>query len=115
MQRLREEKTPLEVKLDYFGKRIGIIILAIVAMVFFMRVLEGYMSLIESFMTAVALAVAAIPEGLPAVANAVLAIGAYRMVKKNALVKKLSAVEVLGSVDIICADKTGTITKGNDS
>jgi Ca2+-transporting ATPase len=108
----KEEKTPLEVELDYFGKRVGAIILAIAAMVFFIGVLEGYTSLIESLMIAVALAVAAVPEGLPAVATAVLAIGAYRMAKKNALVKKLSAIEALGSVDIICADKTGTITKG---
>jgi Ca2+-transporting ATPase len=108
----REEKTPLEVELDYFGKRVGAIILAIAAMVFIIGVLEGYTSLIESLMIAVALAVAAVPEGLPAVATAVLAIGAYRMAKKNALVKKLSAIEALGSVDIICADKTGTITKG---
>jgi len=108
----KEEKTPLEIELDSFGRRIGLIILAIAAIVFVTSLVEGHTTVIESLMIAVALAVAAIPEGLPAVATAVLAIGAYRMARKNALVKKLAAVEALGSVDIICADKTGTITKG---
>ena len=109
---VKEEKTPLELELDYFGKRVGAIILAIAVIVFIVGLIEGYVSPIESLMIAVALAVAAVPEGLPAIATAVLAIGAYRMAKKKALVKKLSAVEALGSVDIICTDKTGTITKG---
>ncbi|MEM0368314.1 MAG: cation-transporting P-type ATPase [Desulfurococcaceae archaeon] len=108
----REEKTPLETELDYFGKRIGALILVIAVLVFIISLLEGYTDFLESLMIAVALAVAAVPEGLPAIATAVLAIGAYRMAKKKALVKKLSSVESLGSVDIICSDKTGTITKG---
>lgn len=108
----KEEKTPLEIELDYFGKRVGAIILVIAVLVFITSLLEGYTDLVESLMIAVALAVAAVPEGLPAIATAVLAIGAYRMAKKKALVKKLSSVESLGSVDIICSDKTGTITKG---
>lgn len=109
---VKEEKTPLELELDYFGKRIGIIVLAVASIVFILSLLDGYTGLVESLMIAVALAVAAVPEGLPAIATAVLAIGAHRMARKKALVKKLSAVEALGSVDIICVDKTGTITKG---
>ena len=108
----KEEKTPLELELDHFGKRVGVIILAIAAVVFVVSLFEGYAGIVESLMIAVALAVAAVPEGLPAIATAVLAIGAYRMARKNALVKRLAAVEALGSVDVICADKTGTITKG---
>lgn len=108
----KEERTPLEEELDYFGKRIGVIILGIAIIVFFTSFFVSREELIKALMVSVALAVAAIPEGLPAIATAVLAIGAYRMAKKNALVKKLAAVESLGSVDILCADKTGTITKG---
>lgn len=108
----KEEKTPLEKELDYFGKRIGAVVLAIAVVVFFTTLLVTKEELIKALMVSVALAVAAVPEGLPAIATAVLAIGAYRMAKKKALVKKLAAVESLGSVDILCADKTGTITKG---
>jgi len=107
-----EEKTPLEIELDYFGRRVGTIILAISAVVFMVYLLKGYGGVVDSLLIAVALAVAAVPEGLPAIATAVLAIGAHRMARKNALVKRLAAVEALGSVDVICADKTGTITKG---
>ncbi len=108
----KEEKSPLELELDYFGRRVGLIVIAIAAVVFITSIIEGWAGLLESFMVSVALAVAAIPEGLPAIATAVLAIGAYRMSKKRALVRRLSAVETLGAVDVICADKTGTITKG---
>jgi len=108
----REERTPLEVELDVLGRRVGFIVLAVCIVIFLLTWLEGFAGLLDSLMISVALAVAAVPEGLPAIATAVLAIGAYRMAKKNALVKKLSAVEALGSVDVICADKTGTITKG---
>ena len=108
----KEEKTPLEEELDYFAKRIGLLIIGISGVVFALSLLEGLQGIIDSLMTAIALAVAAIPEGLPAIATAILAIGAYRMAKKNALVRKLSAVETLGSVNVICTDKTGTITKG---
>jgi len=107
-----EEKTILERELDYFAKRIGILVIAIAVLIFLIGLLEEPESIIRVFMVAVALAVAAIPEGLPAIATAILAIGAYRMAKKNALVRRLAAVESLGSVDIICTDKTGTITKG---
>ncbi|MEM2006951.1 MAG: cation-translocating P-type ATPase [Sulfolobales archaeon] len=109
---VKEERTPLERELDKFGRRIGVVILIIAGVVFATSIVEGYLDVLESFMTAVALAVAAIPEGLPAIATAVLAIGAHRMAEKNALVRRLAAVEALGSVDVICSDKTGTITKG---
>ncbi len=107
-----EEKTPLERELDYFGKVAGIIILGISGIVAFLDVFIAHQSVIDAILLAVALAVAAIPEGLPAIATAVLAIGAKRMAKRNALVKKLAAVEALGSCDVIASDKTGTITKG---
>lgn len=107
-----EEKTPLEVELDEFGKRIGTIILGICAVVFALTLLVTHESVLEALMLAVALGVAAVPEGLPAIATAVLAIGARRMAAKNALVRKLAAVEALGACNVICSDKTGTITKG---
>ncbi len=108
----KEERSPLEVELDYFGKRIGLVVIALAAIVFVTSLIGGWAGLLESFMISVALAVAAVPEGLPAIATAVLAIGAYRMSKRKALVRRLAAVETLGAVDLICTDKTGTITKG---
>ncbi|MEM1675715.1 MAG: cation-transporting P-type ATPase [Desulfurococcaceae archaeon] len=108
----REEKTPLEIELNEFGKRIGFIIIGVTFIVFAVMLVNSKVNVFHAFMIAIALAVAAIPEGLPAIATAILAIGAYRMAKKNALIRKLSAIETLGSVDIICTDKTGTITKG---
>ncbi|MEM4848095.1 MAG: cation-translocating P-type ATPase [Ignisphaera sp.] len=107
-----EEKTPLEVELDEFGKKIGLIIIGITVVIFSMSFINKQVDVLQSFMMSVALAVAAIPEGLPAIATAILAIGSLRMAKKKALVRKLAAVETLGSVDVICTDKTGTITKG---
>ncbi len=107
-----EEKTPLEEELDYFGKRIGVALLLISLIVFAVMVFKEEASLLDAFMLAVSLAVAAIPEGLPAIATAVLAIGARKMAEKKALVRRLAAVETLGSVNVILSDKTGTITKG---
>ncbi|MEM2443775.1 MAG: cation-translocating P-type ATPase [Sulfolobales archaeon] len=106
-----EEKTPLEVELDEFGKRIGGIILGICAIVFVMTLFVEHSDVLDALMLAVALGVAAVPEGLPAIATAVLAVGARRMAAKNALVRKLAAVEGLGACNVICSDKTGTITK----
>lgn len=106
-----EEKTPLEVELDEFGKRIGTIILGICAIVFIMTLFLEHADVLDALMLAVALGVAAVPEGLPAIATAILAVGARRMAAKNALVKKLAAVEGLGACNVICSDKTGTITK----
>jgi len=106
-----EEKTPLEIELDEFGKRIGAIILAICAIVFATTWFIEGVGVLDALMLAVALGVAAIPEGLPVIATMILAIGARRMAEKKALVKRLAAVEGLGSVNVICSDKTGTITK----
>ena len=105
-----EQATPLEQKLDKLGKTLGIVALIICAIIFGLGLLYGKEP-VQMFMTAVSLAVAAIPEGLPAVFTIVLAIGVQRMVKRNAIVKKLPAVETLGSATVICSDKTGTLTQ----
>ena len=102
--------TPLQIKLNKLGKTLGIAALAICVVIFIIGIAYGK-DVIDMFMTAVSLAVAAIPEGLAAVSTIVLAIGVQRMVKKNAIVKKLPAVETLGSATVICSDKTGTLTQ----
>ena len=103
-------ETPLQIKLNKLGKTLGIAALAICIVVFIIGIAYGK-DVIDMFMTAVSLAVAAIPEGLAAVSTIVLAIGVQRMVKKNAIIKKLPAVETLGSATVICSDKTGTLTQ----
>lgn len=110
IQAVAEEDTPLQKKLAQFGKYLGIGCLVVCAIVFVMGLLRGE-PVIGMFMTSVSLAVAAIPEGLPAVVTIVLALGMQRMVKHNAIVKKLHAVESLGSTTVICSDKTGTLTQ----
>lgn len=105
-----ETATPLEQKLDSLGKTLGIVALIICVVIFIIGTLYGKEP-IHMFMTAVSLAVAAIPEGLAAVSTIVLAIGMQRMVKKNAIIKKLPAVETLGGATVICSDKTGTLTQ----
>ena len=102
--------TPLQKKLNQLGKTLGIVALLICVAIFGIGILYGK-DPISMFMTAVSLAVAAIPEGLPAVSTIVLAIGVQRMVKRNSIVKKLPAVETLGSATVICSDKTGTLTQ----
>ena len=102
--------TPLQIKLNKLGKTLGIAALAICIVIFAIGIAYGK-DVIDMFMTAVSLAVAAIPEGLAAVSTIVLAIGVQRMVKKNAIIKKLPAVETLGSATVICSDKTGTLTQ----
>ena len=102
--------TPLQQRLNKLGKTLGIASLAICVVIFVIGMLQGKQAL-DMFMTAVSLAVAVIPEGLAAVSTIVLAIGVQRMVKKHAIVKKLPAVETLGSASVICSDKTGTLTK----
>ncbi len=105
-----EEKTPLQKKLDKTGKQLGIGALLICAVIFVMGIFRKTPPL-SMFLTSVSLAVAAIPEGLPAIVTIVLAIGVQKMAKKNSIVKHLSAVESLGGATVICADKTGTLTQ----
>ena len=106
----KERETPLQAKLNSLGKTLGVVSLIICAIIFAAGLLQGR-DAISMFMTAVSLAVAAIPEGLAAVSTIVLAIGVQKMVKRNAIVKNLPAVETLGSATVICSDKTGTLTK----
>ena len=105
-----EGQTPLQKKLAQLGKYLGIVALFACAVIFVVGLLSG-IDVLEIFMTAVSLAVSAIPEGLPAIVTIVLSIGVQRMVKKNALIRRLPAVETLGSASIICSDKTGTLTQ----
>ena len=106
----QKQETPLQQKLNKLGKTLGIAALAICIFIFIVGLIQGKEP-IQMFMTAVSLAVAAIPEGLVAVSTIVLAIGVQKMVKKNAIVKRLPAVETLGSATVICSDKTGTLTQ----
>ncbi|MBQ1962214.1 MAG: calcium-translocating P-type ATPase, PMCA-type [Clostridia bacterium] len=103
-------QTPLQQKLAQLGKYLGVVALAACAVIFGVG-LANKIPVLEIFMTAVSLAVSAIPEGLPAIVTIVLSIGVQRMVKKNALIRRLPAVETLGSASIICSDKTGTLTQ----
>ena len=105
-----ETQTPLQLKLTQLGKYLGILALIICAIIFIVGIINDT-PVMEIFMTAVSLAVSAIPEGLPVIVTIVLSIGVQRMVKKNALIRKLPAVETLGSASIICSDKTGTLTQ----
>ena len=105
-----KEETPLTIKVGKIGKKIGILSIIICIFVFMIDFLQA-LDILESFMTAVSLAVAAIPEGLPAVLTLTLALGMQKMAKSNAIVKKLSSVETLGSCTYICTDKTGTLTE----
>ena len=110
LENTEEQITPLQEKLNKLGKTLGIAALAICVVIFIIGLIQGKEP-IHMFMTAVSLAVAAIPEGLVAVSTIVLAIGVQKMVKKNAIVKRLPAVETLGSATVICSDKTGTLTQ----
>lgn len=102
--------TPLQQKLAQLGKYLGIIALVACGVVFIVGLANG-IPVLEIFMTAVSLAVSAIPEGLPAIVTVVLSIGVQRMVKRNAIIRRLPAVETLGSASVICSDKTGTLTQ----
>ncbi|MFQ6082531.1 MAG: calcium-translocating P-type ATPase, SERCA-type [Candidatus Aminicenantia bacterium] len=119
VQEVKEKLTPLQIKLKEFGKWLGVVTIGICAIVFLVGVLRQHLvsGLIEAeyinmmFLASISLAVAAIPEGLPAIVTISLALGVQRMVKRNALIRQLPAVETLGCTNIICSDKTGTITK----
>lgn len=110
LQRYQPEPTPLQRRLTELGRMIIIACLVIVGFIFVLQMLRGG-SLLEVFLLSVSLAVAAVPEGLPAVVTMALALGLQRMVKRNALIRKLPSVETLGSVTVICSDKTGTLTR----
>lgn len=103
------ESTPLQQKIARLGKTLGLLALVVCTLVFVLGYLQG-IPLVDNFMTAVSLAVAAVPEGLPAILTLTLALGMQRMAKSNAIVRKLLAVETLGSCNVICTDKTGTLT-----
>ena len=105
-----EKKTPLQVNLDQFGQKLSVIILVLCAALFGLQVIKGG-EIADAFLFAVALAVAAIPEALSSIVTIVLAFGTQKMAKQGAIIRKLQAVEGLGSVSIICSDKTGTLTQ----
>ncbi|WP_185211981.1 cation-translocating P-type ATPase [Sphingobacterium mizutaii] len=104
------EETPLEIRLDHLGKTLGKVAIGICVVIFIISYFQGR-DLTEMFLTSVSLAVASIPEGLAAIVAIVLSIGVTKMAKQNAIIKKLPAVETLGSVTIVCSDKTGTLTQ----
>ncbi|MCE1252426.1 MAG: cation-translocating P-type ATPase [Anaerolineae bacterium] len=110
LQSVGQESTPLQNRLEQVGRGLAMAALAIVAVVFAMGVMRGD-ELRLLFLTAISLAVAAVPEGLPTVVTIALSVGAQRMLKRHALIRKLPAVETLGSVTVICSDKTGTLTE----
>lgn len=107
-----EEKTPLQDRIHGLGKLMGLIALIVCTGIFALQFFKG-VPIVSNFLTAVSLAVAAVPEGLPAIMTLTLALGMQRMAKSNAVVRKLLAVETLGSCTTICTDKTGTLTKNN--
>ena len=110
IQTYEDETTPLQKQLNRLGKFLGITTIIICIVVFLIGLLQGR-ELLEMFMVSISLAVAAIHEGLPAIVTIVLALGMNKMVKRHAIVKKLLAVETLGSTTVICSDKTGTLTQ----
>ncbi len=110
IQEVKETKTPLQVKLAQLGRFLGVLVLLIAALVFAIGVLKG-LGIYEMLLTSISLAVAAVPEGLPAVVTICLALSVQTMIRSNALVKKLKSIETLGDITVICSDKTGTLTK----
>ena len=123
VQTMEEDESPLKQKLESFAKKLGIIIIGIVAVILILELYEIFVlgvtngfdaltNIIAAFETSIALAVSAVPEGLPAVVTVSLALGARELAKRNAIIRKLSSAETLGATTYICSDKTGTLTKG---
>jgi len=123
VQTMEVDETPLKQKLESFAKKLGIIIIAVVAVILILELYEIFIlgvtngfdaitNIIHAFETSIALAVSAVPEGLPAVVTVSLALGARELAKRNAIIRKLSSAETLGATTYICSDKTGTLTKG---
>ncbi|GAB4572446.1 MAG: cation-translocating P-type ATPase [Anaerolineales bacterium] len=110
IQQVKQEQTPLQRRLDSLGKTLAIIGVGIAALIFLLGIFRGA-NMEDMLLTAVSVAVAIVPEGLPAVVTITLALGAQRMLERQALIRKLPAVETLGSVTVICSDKTGTLTE----
>lgn len=106
-----ETQTPLQKKLDKLGKTLGYFAIGATIVIFILALFKAEMDVMEAFMMSVSLAVAVIPEGLPAVSTIVLAMGVKRLVEKNAIIRTLPSVETLGSASVICSDKTGTLTQ----
>ena len=114
IQQVKQENTPLQKRLDALGKNLALVGVGIAALIFVIGIMRGD-ELQHMLLTAVSVAVAIVPEGLPAVVTITLALGAQRMLQRNALIRKLPAVETLGSVTVICSDKTGTLTENRMS
>ncbi|MEM2642368.1 MAG: cation-translocating P-type ATPase, partial [Thermoproteota archaeon] len=119
VQEAEEEETPLQRKLNRFASKIARVVIAVCIIIFLLEVFEVAMQrhfeaegFIQAFMSSIALAISAVPEGLPAIVTVALALGAREFAKRNAIVRRLSSAESLGAVTVICSDKTGTITKG---
>jgi Ca2+-transporting ATPase len=119
VQEAEEEETPLQKKLNRFASKIARVVIAVCIVIFMLEVFEVVMQrhfkidgFIQAFMSSIALAISAVPEGLPAIVTIALALGAREFAKRNAIVRRLSSAESLGAVTVICSDKTGTITKG---
>jgi Ca2+-transporting ATPase len=119
VQTAEEEETPLQKKLDKFAKKIAKVVIIVCALIFALEVFDAFMArhfniegFIQAFMSSIALAISAVPEGLPAIVVISLALGAREFARRNAIVRKLSSAESLGAVTVICSDKTGTLTKG---
>lgn len=111
MNQTQQRKTPLQQNLDDFSKKLAVAVLAVCVLVFALSIFRSQMPVMDSLLFAVALAVAAIPEALSSIVTIVLAMGTQKMAKENAIIKDLKAVESLGSVRVICSDKTGTLTQ----
>jgi Ca2+-transporting ATPase len=123
VQTMETEESPLKKKLESFAKKLGIIIVALTAVIFALELYEIFIlgvvepggviaSVLDAFEVSIALAVSAVPEGLPAIVTVSLALGARELAKRNAIIRKLSSAETLGATTVICSDKTGTLTKG---